>query len=129
MIVCLGLKQCLGLKHLFIQSVGSFVDLGKKQKDGYSSHGYIGGGVQVTRLPPSQKKSSLKQSAWLPGYQFTVYKEQVLEPIILPLFEKVRTEYIFIEDRAKVHSRYVRVAGFEQGIRTLNWPRSSPGLN
>ncbi|PQE16492.1 Transposable element Tc1 transposase protein [Rutstroemia sp. NJR-2017a BBW] len=63
------------------------------------------------------------------GVNSTVYKEQVLEPIVFPLFEKVGLEYIFIEDSAKVHKGYTRLARFEQGIRTLNWPPSSPDLN
>ena len=33
------------------------------------------------------------------------YLEQVLEPIIFPLFDRLRLEYIFIEDRSKVYIR------------------------
>jgi hypothetical protein len=63
------------------------------------------------------------------GIDSTAYKEQVLEPIVFLQFKKVGAEYIFMEDGSKMHSGYARVARFEQGIRTLNWPPCSPDLN
>ncbi|PQE24020.1 transposable element tc3 transposase protein [Rutstroemia sp. NJR-2017a BBW] len=44
------------------------------------------------------------------GVDSTAYKEQVLEPIIFPLFEKAGLKYIFMEDGAKVHKWHARLA-------------------
>ena len=42
----------------------------------------------------------------LPGWKGVcskVYLEQVLKPIVFLLFDSLRPEYIFMEDRSKVH--------------------------
>ncbi|TVY31395.1 Transposable element Tc1 transposase, partial [Lachnellula subtilissima] len=57
------------------------------------------------------------------------YLQQVLEPIIFPLFEDLGAEYIFMEDGAKVHAGSARLPRLEHGVRGFNWPPSSPDLN
>ena len=53
----------------------------------------------------------------------------MLEPIIFPLFDKLRTEYIFMEDGSKVHLGDARIWKLQHYIRGFNWPPSSPDLN
>ena len=55
--------------------------------------------------------------------------EQVLEPIVFPLFDTLGPEYIFIEDGSKVHKGNARLPRLIHGIRGFNWPPSSPDLN
>ncbi len=57
------------------------------------------------------------------------YLEQVLQPIVFPLFNKLGPEYIFIEDRAKVYKGDARLLRLQHGIRGFNQPPSSPDLN
>jgi hypothetical protein len=57
------------------------------------------------------------------------YLEQVLEPIVFTLFNSLGPEYIFMEDRSKVHLGKARLPRLEHGIHGLNWPPSSPYLN
>jgi hypothetical protein len=37
------------------------------------------------------------------------YLEQVLKPVVFLLFDSLGSEYIFIEDRSKVHVSYARL--------------------
>ena len=57
------------------------------------------------------------------------YLEQVLEPIIFPLFDSLGPEYIFMEDGSKVHKGKARLPRLQHGIHGFNWPPSSPDLN
>jgi DDE superfamily endonuclease len=57
------------------------------------------------------------------------YLEQVLEPIVFPLFDRLGPEYIFMEDGSKVHKGKARLPRLEHGIRGFDWPPSSPDLN
>jgi len=57
------------------------------------------------------------------------YLQQVLEPIVFPLFDTLNAEYIFIEDGAKVYASSARLLRLEHGIRSFKWPPSSPDLN
>lgn len=63
------------------------------------------------------------------GVNSKVYRDQVLQPIIFPLFDGLGPEYIFMEDGAKVHKGYARLARLEHYLRGFNWPPSSPDLN
>ena len=44
------------------------------------------------------------------GMNSRAYKDQVLYPIIFPLFDELGPEYIFQEDGLKVHKGYARLA-------------------
>lgn len=57
------------------------------------------------------------------------YLQQVLQPVIFPLFDRLGPEYIFIEDGAKVHARSARLPRLSYGIRGFKWSPSSPDLN
>jgi hypothetical protein len=48
------------------------------------------------------------------------YLQQVLQPVIFPLFNRLSPEYIFIEDGAKVHARHARLAQLQHGVRGFN---------
>jgi hypothetical protein len=63
------------------------------------------------------------------GVNSRVYRDQVLEPIIFPLFDELGTEYIFMEDGSKVHLGDARIWKLQHYIRRFNWPFSSPDLN
>ena len=63
------------------------------------------------------------------GVNSRVYRDQVLEPIVFPLFDQLGTEYIFMEDGAKVHKGAARLAKLQHNIRGFNQPSSSPDLN
>ena len=43
------------------------------------------------------------------GVNSRVYRDQVLIPIIFPLFDKLRPEFIFQEDSSKVHKGDARL--------------------
>ena len=43
------------------------------------------------------------------GINSRAYRDQVLEPIIFLLFDKLGTEYIFMEDGSKVHLGDARI--------------------
>jgi len=58
-----------------------------------------------------------------------VYRDQVLELIVFPLFDELGPEYIFIEDGAKVYLGYAKRARLEHSVRGFQWPPSSPDLN
>lgn len=57
------------------------------------------------------------------------YLEQVLKPIVFPLFDTLGPEYIFIEDGSKVYKGKARLPQLEHSIRKFDWPPSSPDLN
>jgi hypothetical protein len=63
------------------------------------------------------------------GIYSKAYLEQVLEPIVFPLFNTLGPEYIFIEDGSKVHKGKARLPRLEHSIRGFDWPPSSPDLN
>ena len=60
---------------------------------------------------------------------FKVYLEQVLEPIVFPLFDILGPEYIFMEDGSKVCKGKARLPWLEHGIHGFDWPPSLPDLN
>ena len=57
------------------------------------------------------------------------YLQQVLEPVVFPLFDQLGPEYIFMEDSSKVHCGKARLPRLQHGIRGFKWPPSSPDLN
>ena len=63
------------------------------------------------------------------GICFKAYLQQVLEPVIFPLFDILGVEYIFMEDGSKVHIGDARLPKLQHNIRGFNWPPSSPDLN
>jgi len=77
-------------------------------------------------------KSPLIFMEKLPGQKgicSRAYLEQVLEPVVFPLFETLGSDYIYIEDGSKVHKGKARLPRLEHGVRGFNWPPSSPDLN
>ncbi|KAF4624048.1 hypothetical protein G7Y89_g14125 [Cudoniella acicularis] len=48
------------------------------------------------------------------------YLQQVLEPVVFPLFEELRLEYIFKEGGSKVHKGKARLPRLQHGIRGFN---------
>jgi hypothetical protein len=77
-------------------------------------------------------KSLLVFMEKLPGQKdiySRTYLEQVLEPIVFPLFETLGSDYIYMENRSKVHKGKTRFPRLEYGVRGFNWPFSSPDLN
>ena len=58
------------------------------------------------------------------GIYSKAYLQQVLEPIIFPLWDSIdeeeRAQYVFIENRAKIHKGKARLPRLERGIRGLN---------
>ncbi len=57
------------------------------------------------------------------------YLQQVLQPVVFPLFDRLGLEYIFIEDGSKVYAGSARLPQLEHGVRGFNWPPSSLDLN
>jgi hypothetical protein len=57
------------------------------------------------------------------------YLQQVLEPVVFPLFDTLSAEYIFIEDGSKVYAGSARLPRLSYSIRGFNWPPSLPDLN
>ena len=51
------------------------------------------------------------------GVNSRAYRDQVLEPIIFPLFNNLGPDYIFMEDGAKVHKGHARLAKLQYSIR------------
>src|SRR6266487_1131877 len=56
------------------------------------------------------------------------YLQQVLEPVVFPLFDQLGPEYIFMEDGAKVHAGSACLPRLSHSVRRFNWP-PSPDLN
>jgi hypothetical protein len=48
------------------------------------------------------------------------YLQEVLEPVVFLLFDTLRPEYIFIENRAKVYYRSICLLRLQHGIRGFN---------
>jgi hypothetical protein len=63
------------------------------------------------------------------GICFRAYLEQILEPIIFPLFEILGLDYIYMENRSKIYKGKARLPHLEHGVYGFNWPFSSPDLN
>lgn len=61
------------------------------------------------------------------------YLNQVLDSVIFPYWaemtEDERSKFIFMEDGSKVHKGHARLPKLNSGIRTFEWPPSSPDLN
>ncbi len=57
------------------------------------------------------------------------YLEQVLEPVVFPLFDTLAPEYIFMENGSKVHKGKAKLPRLLHGIHGFNWPPCSPDLN
>ncbi|KAF4627975.1 hypothetical protein G7Y89_g10176 [Cudoniella acicularis] len=70
-------------------------------------------------------KSELVFMEKLPGRKgicSKAYFQEVLEPVVFPLFEQLGQEYIFMEDGAKVHAGKARLPRLQHGVRGFNWP-------
>jgi hypothetical protein len=63
------------------------------------------------------------------GVNSRAYRDQVLNPVIFPLFDELGTDFIFQEDGSKVHKGDARIAKLQHQIRGFNWPPSSLDLN
>ena len=67
------------------------------------------------------------------GVYSIAYLNQVLNPVIFPQFNslsvKQKEEFLFIEDRAKIHKGIVKLSRKLRGLRRFNQPPSSPNLN
>ena len=57
------------------------------------------------------------------------YLQQVLQPVVFPLFDQLGPEYIFMEDGSKVHVGNAQLPKLQHGIKGFFWPPSSPDLN
>ena len=57
------------------------------------------------------------------------YLQQVLTPVIFPLWDSLDESYIFMKDGAKVHLGAARLPRLNHGVRGFSWPPSSPDLN
>lgn len=57
------------------------------------------------------------------------YLQEVLRPVVFPLFDTLGPEYIYMEDGAKVHKGYARLPRLQHNVRGFDWPPSSPDLN
>jgi len=51
------------------------------------------------------------------GIYSKAYLQQVLQPVVFPLFDSLGPEYIFMEDGSKVHAGSARLPRLEHGIR------------
>jgi hypothetical protein len=58
-----------------------------------------------------------------------IYFEQILKPIIFPLFKIFDSDYIYIENGSKVYKRKAQHLCLEYGIYGFNWPPSLSDLN
>jgi len=77
-------------------------------------------------------KSPLVFMEKLPGCKgicSKAYLQQVLQPVVFPLFDELGPEYIFMEDGSKVHAGSTRLPRLQHGIRRFSWPPFSPDLN
>lgn len=69
-----------------------------------------------------------KLSGWK-GVCSKAYLEQVLKPIVFPLFNTLGLEYIFMEDWSTVYKWKAKITASGTRIRGFNWPPSLPDLN
>jgi hypothetical protein len=77
-------------------------------------------------------KSELVFLEKLPGRKgicSKAYLQQVLQPVVFLLFDSLGPEYIFIEDRSKVHAGNTQLPQLQHRIRGFSWLPSSPDLN
>ena len=63
------------------------------------------------------------------GITSKAYLHQVLEPIIFNMLDGCEQEFIFMEDGAKIYKGVAKLPKISKGIRTFDWPPSSPDLN
>ena len=63
------------------------------------------------------------------GITSKAYLNQVLEPVIFPLFDSLGPEYIYMEDGSGVHKKFARLAWLQHSVHGFDWPPSSPDLN
>ncbi len=63
------------------------------------------------------------------GIYSKAYLQQVLEPVVFPLFDTLGPEYIFMEDGSKVYKEKARLSQLEHGICRFDQPLSLPDLN
>jgi hypothetical protein len=55
--------------------------------------------------------------------------QQVLQPVVFPLFNELELEYIYMEDEFKVHLGFTRLPRLQHSVQGFKWPPSSPDLN
>jgi len=48
---------------------------------------------------------------------FVVYRDQVLELIVFPLFDELGPEYIFIKNDAKIHLNHAKRIKFKHNVQ------------
>lgn len=59
-----------------------------------------------------------------------VYRDMILQPVILPEAEQIGGQFLFMQDNARPHvARIVRDFLQEHNIAVLPWPAQSPDLN
>jgi transposase len=67
------------------------------------------------------------------GIYSIAYLNQVLNPIVFPWFDSLtaeqKEEFLFMEDRAKIHKGIAKLPRKLHGLRGFDWPPSSPDLN
>ena len=63
------------------------------------------------------------------GIYSKAYLQEVLEPVVFPLFDQLGPEYIYMEDGSRVHKRHARLPRLKHRVRGFAWPPSSPDLN
>jgi hypothetical protein len=64
-------------------------------------------------------KSELVFLEKLPGRKgicSKAYLQQVIQPVVFPLFDRLGPEYIFIEDRSKIYTGNARLPQLQHGI-------------
>ena len=58
------------------------------------------------------------------------YRDEVLEPIVVPFAENAGENFIFMDDNARPHrARVVTQLLENHGIERMDWPAKSPDLN
>jgi hypothetical protein len=57
-----------------------------------------------------------------------VYLQEVLEPVVFPLFDILGLEYIYMEDGSKVHLGLAKLLCLLHQVPGFKWP-PSPDLN
>lgn len=58
------------------------------------------------------------------------YLNNIINPVIVPLHEHHRPDFIFMDDNAPAHrGRIIRERLLETGVPQMEWPALSPDLN
>jgi hypothetical protein len=57
------------------------------------------------------------------------YLQEVLQPVVFPLFDQLSLEYIYMEDGSKVHLGLAKLPRLLHKVPGFKWPPSSPDLN